>query len=297
MLPFPFRSTLAVTLCAALLDTSVPAQAAPAKAALPASHRNRTAPLTQRERTLHALNRFTFGPRPGDVAAVSRIGLDRWFEQQLNPQSVGDSVLETRLDVFPAMRLSQPQLVSRFPSNQLIRIAARGDLPIPTDPTTHAIYTDSIAFYNEGQARKVAAQPSEAAPVAAPPAPAAQPKRGPRPDLLGPESLYTVAYGPKKPAAAAIAQITNTIADATPRLRPRRPAAQRDLLPGGLRRCHPFPATRTARPAPPPALPLRPGRLSSVPLRRRAPPAIGRPLSRAGRNPRRPAEPRTRRHR
>ena len=36
-------------------------------------------------RVLHALNRFTFGPRPGDVAAVERMGLDRWFELQLNP--------------------------------------------------------------------------------------------------------------------------------------------------------------------------------------------------------------------
>ena len=37
------------------------------------------------ERVLHALNRFTFGPRPGDVEAVEAMGLERWFEQQLNP--------------------------------------------------------------------------------------------------------------------------------------------------------------------------------------------------------------------
>ena len=206
-----FRSALALTLCATLLDTSLPAQPTSTKPSLPPSHRDRTAPLTQQERTLHTLNRFTFGPRPGDVATVSRMGLDRWFEQQLNPQSIDDSALDTRLAVFPAMQLSQPQLVSRFPSNQLIRIAARGELAVPADPTTHAIYADSIAFYNEDQARKAAATLADAAAT-----PAAQQKRSPRPNLLGPDSLYSVAYGPRKPAAAALADLANTMATPQP---------------------------------------------------------------------------------
>ncbi len=209
------RSALALILCATLLDTSLPAQPAAARNVLPAPHRDRTAPLTQQERILHALNRFTFGPRPGDVAAVSRIGLDRWFEQQLNPSSIDDSSLETRLAAFPAMRLSQPQLVSRFPSNQLIRIAARGDLALPSNPTTHAIYTDSIAFYNEDQARKAASssevQPTPQAATTIANTAKPQPKRGPRPDLLGPNSLYTIAYGPRKPSAAALSDLANTM--------------------------------------------------------------------------------------
>ena len=212
----PLRSILALALSATLIDTSLPAQSSPVKSALPPSHRDRTAPLTQQERTLHALNRFTFGPRPGDPAAVSRIGLDRWFEQQLNPQSIDDSALDARLSIFPAMRLSQPQLVSRFPSNQLIRVAARGDLALPSDPTTRAIYSDSIAFYNEDQARKAAAQPAEAVATA----PTAPQKRSGRPDLLGPNSVYSLAYGPKKPAAAALADLADTMAGAQSPPRP-----------------------------------------------------------------------------
>ena len=45
------------------------------------------------QRILHVLNRFTFGPRPGDVAAVKAMGLQRWFEQQLNPSTIDDSAL------------------------------------------------------------------------------------------------------------------------------------------------------------------------------------------------------------
>src|ERR1700681_3865341 len=29
------------------------------------------------------LNRFAFGPRPGEVDAVVKMGVDRWFERQL----------------------------------------------------------------------------------------------------------------------------------------------------------------------------------------------------------------------
>ena len=100
------------------------------------------------ERALHALNRFTFGPRPGDVAAVKAMGVDAWFERQLNPASIDDSALEARLAAFPAMQLSQEELMRRFPNPQIIRMIARGNMSLPTDPTLHAVYADQVAFYN-----------------------------------------------------------------------------------------------------------------------------------------------------
>ena len=231
-LALSFRSTLALALSTALIDTSLPAQPTPAKTILPAAHTSRPAPLTPQERALHALNRFTFGPRPGDVTAVTRLGLDSWFEAQLNPQTIDDSALETRLNVFPAMRLSQRELVARFPSNQLIRVAARGELPIPTNPATHAIYTDNIAFYNDDQARNAATPPP--APQAATATVSAAPaKRTPRPDLLGPDSLYTIAYGPRKPATAALTDLAATMSDASQPAPARSPGSQHkdDLYP------------------------------------------------------------------
>src|ERR1017187_9791228 len=41
-------------------------------------------PLPERERVLQLLDRFTFGPRPGDLDRVLAMGADKWFEQQLN---------------------------------------------------------------------------------------------------------------------------------------------------------------------------------------------------------------------
>jgi uncharacterized protein (DUF1800 family) len=40
------------------------------------------------ERILHLLNRITYGPRPGDVEDVKRMGIDNFIQQQLNPSSI-----------------------------------------------------------------------------------------------------------------------------------------------------------------------------------------------------------------
>src|SRR5271168_101635 len=110
------------------------------------------------KRALHALNRFTFGPRPGDVAAVQAMGVQRWFEQQLNASSIDDSALEARLAMFPAMRMQEAELKQRYPSPQMLRQMIARNMPLPSDPVEHAIYADGIAFYKEAKAKQDAKQ-------------------------------------------------------------------------------------------------------------------------------------------
>ena len=38
--------------------------------------------LTEKQAALHLLNRFTFGPRPGDVDKLVYMGLENWLEQR-----------------------------------------------------------------------------------------------------------------------------------------------------------------------------------------------------------------------
>jgi uncharacterized protein (DUF1800 family) len=113
------------------------------------------------QRVLHALNRFTFGPRPGDVAAVQAMGLKRWFEQQLNPSSIDDSALEARLEMFPAMKMEQAEMIRRYPSPQVLRQMIDKNIPLPSDPVEHAIYTDEIAFYKAARAKQEAKQAAD----------------------------------------------------------------------------------------------------------------------------------------
>ncbi len=144
------RALMAGVLCVLMVEQPMAASAAVTKTSTAAS----TKEIQGEQRVLHALNRFTFGPRPGDIAAVQAMGLKRWFEQQLNSASIDDSALEARLEAFPAMRMSQVEMIRRYPSPQVLRQIIAKDLPLPSDPVEHAIYADQIAFYKAQKAKQ-----------------------------------------------------------------------------------------------------------------------------------------------
>src|SRR4029077_17833105 len=71
--------------------------------------------LSADEAILHALNRLAYGPRPGDVERVRQLGLAKWIEQQLNPNSIDDKAVEARLQDYPTLRLSTANLIAQYP--------------------------------------------------------------------------------------------------------------------------------------------------------------------------------------
>ena len=89
-LAFTLAAALSV-LCAAQSRKTARAKTSPSSHHAPAPA---LPPLNDEERAIQMLNRFTFGPRPGDVEAVMKMGPGTWFEQQLNPDSIPDPVLD-----------------------------------------------------------------------------------------------------------------------------------------------------------------------------------------------------------
>src|SRR5579864_169354 len=75
--------------------------------------------LTEDEAIQHALNRLAFGPSPGDLDRVKEIGLQKWIDQQLHPQSIDDSALDEQLNRFPTLKMSSAKLLDEFPEPQL----------------------------------------------------------------------------------------------------------------------------------------------------------------------------------
>jgi uncharacterized protein (DUF1800 family) len=112
-------------------------------------------------RILHALNRFTFGLRPGDIEAVRSMGLDKWFEQELHPASLDQADLNARLAEFPAMQWNPEDLLFRIPSNAIIRQAIDGKVPVPDHGALHAVYENQI--YRVAQKKQEKAQKNETA--------------------------------------------------------------------------------------------------------------------------------------
>ena len=143
------RTGMVCALCVLMVDQPMLASTGPKRGPTAG------APQVRGEsRALHALDRLTFGPRPGDVAAVEAMGLSTWFEMQLNPSRIDDSALDARLAQFPAMQLPQAQLMMRYPSQQMIRQMEQRDAIIPSDAVEHAIYADQLEFYKLQKARQ-----------------------------------------------------------------------------------------------------------------------------------------------
>lgn len=142
------RGSLALFLCFALCFPAPMglAQPAPAPGADSQSGRAayRSTQLQGDARILHALDRFTFGPRPGELDAVRAQGLEKWFDEQLHPRNIDETALYARLAEYPAMQLSVRDLVNRYPSNAMIRMAIIGRISLPSDPIERAIYENAI---------------------------------------------------------------------------------------------------------------------------------------------------------
>ena len=116
--------------------------------------RNFVTQMDQPEMALHALNRLTFGVRPGDLERITTMGLDKWIDQQLHPERINDSALEARLSPFRTLRMDTRQIVENFPPPQLIKAVANGKQPLPSDPLKRAVYQDQIERMQEKQDRK-----------------------------------------------------------------------------------------------------------------------------------------------
>jgi len=112
-----------------------------------------SAPSDQK-RALHALNRLTFGPRPGDVQQVMTMGVEQWIELQLRPEKIDDSALSTRLEPFRTLRMSTREIAEDFPAPQQINQVMNGKRIIPSDPARRAIYQVQMARLQQRNERK-----------------------------------------------------------------------------------------------------------------------------------------------
>jgi len=113
-------------------------------------------PLTPRERVVQLLDRFAYGPRPGDVDHVMQLGADRWVEQQMNPNAINDNALNKRLGDYPTLGMSPLQAVSIYPDRPQVYAVADGKVPYPNDPVLNAVYEVQVYKWDQERDRKKA---------------------------------------------------------------------------------------------------------------------------------------------
>jgi len=146
--------------------------------------------LSADEAILHALNRLAYGPRPGDVERVRQMGLAKWIEQQLNPNSVDDRALDARLSDYPTLRMSTAKLIDEYPQPK--QVEKQAEKQVQAQARQEQRRSDAAAAVVEKDSQNAPGQPaiSEApavTPVSAPqlaadnsnaPAPMKQPTQG-----------------------------------------------------------------------------------------------------------------------
>ncbi|SRR5579884_795310 len=148
-----------------------------------------TRQIPGREKADQALNRLTFGPRPGDAGQVRKIGLKKWIDLQLHPDRIPENpVLTAKLKMLDTLSMSSSELVRNYPAPQMVRQMVNGQLPFPTDPERRRMIQKLV----EREERKLGAVPANA------PQPVALR------DVLSPEEIRSLRTGTPQQRMAAL---------------------------------------------------------------------------------------------
>ena len=108
--------------------------------------------MTDDQKALHALNRLTFGARPGDLEQLKKMGVQQWIDQQLHPESIPENpVLVEKLEPLDTLGLSAKAMLQKYPSQQMIKAMSEGRMALPEDKETRAAVQTAIERYRRRQ--------------------------------------------------------------------------------------------------------------------------------------------------
>lgn len=81
--------------------------------------------LNERQAAAHLLSRFTYGAKPGDVDQVIKIGLEKWFLQELEGKA-GDEQLQKSLTEYDDINLTNTEVENKYPRpGEALRMAVK----------------------------------------------------------------------------------------------------------------------------------------------------------------------------
>ena len=101
------------------------------------------------QQIMQALNRLTFGPRPGDIQKVRAVGLDNWIDQQLHPERIDDSAMEAFTRHYSVLAQDQNDLLKQYAQMQQARRTLKKDPQ--SELATAKTRADSAAIRKELQ--------------------------------------------------------------------------------------------------------------------------------------------------
>jgi len=99
------------------------------------------------QQIIQALNRLTFGAKPGDILKVRAIGLDKWIDQQLQPEKINDDAMSAFVRNYSALDQNQNDLLKQYAEQQQQRREVKRDRA----DTTQGMTADETAQMRQQQ--------------------------------------------------------------------------------------------------------------------------------------------------
>jgi len=122
-----------------------------------------SAGLNADQKIIHLLNRIGFGPRPGDVERVKKMGVDKYVDLQLHPERIDDPTIEAKLTNYPSLKMSLAEIQEKYPPPQVLgrQLGLRQGKNTPVlppgegaDENTRREYRQQVtAYYQENNLR------------------------------------------------------------------------------------------------------------------------------------------------
>ncbi|MDQ2641155.1 MAG: DUF1800 family protein [Pseudomonadota bacterium] len=98
--------------------------------------------LANDRQALHVLNRAAFGPRPGDLETVRRLGVKGWLKQQLDPATVPENpALQTTLSRLVTLDMPTWELFETTQPQQQMMMSMVNVQTVPADVMTRVMNT------------------------------------------------------------------------------------------------------------------------------------------------------------
>ncbi|MDX2041867.1 MAG: DUF1800 domain-containing protein [Acidobacteriota bacterium] len=89
--------------------------------------------LSAEQKTIHLLDRITFGARPGDAERLMKLGWEKFLDEQLHPERISDTAVEQKLKGIESIHLSNAELANYYPPPQVIQQALKSKGIEPPD--------------------------------------------------------------------------------------------------------------------------------------------------------------------
>ena len=139
---------------------------------VPASSR-----LTEEQKILHLLNRVGYGPRPGDVERVRKIGIEQYLDEQLHPENIADDLIASPILMLGTLQLSTPEIIQAFAPPPPTPSPTPTPTPAPATAAASAANATPPAVNPDNKIAKDQAQVKPPTPAPLPPRPSRNPQQ------------------------------------------------------------------------------------------------------------------------